>query len=111
VRFSDAQCGFKAARRDSLLSILGEVENQNWFFDTELLYIAQQQGLTLFELPVRWIEDPDSSVRLASTVVEDLSGIRRLRRGWRRSGSGPGSASRSRPGRDRHEPGVGATRG
>lgn len=81
ARFSDAQCGFKAARRDSLLPILDEIENQNWFFDTELLYVAQQEGLTLFELPVHWVEDRDSSVRLAATVVEDLRGIRRLRRG------------------------------
>jgi glycosyltransferase involved in cell wall biosynthesis len=80
ARFSDAQCGFKAARRESLLPILDEIENQNWFFDTELLYVAQQQGLTLFELPVHWVEDRDSSVHLAATVVEDLRGIRRLRR-------------------------------
>jgi glycosyltransferase involved in cell wall biosynthesis len=111
VRFTDAQCGFKAARRESLLPILGEIENQNWFFDTELLYIAQQKGLTLFELPVHWVEDGDSSVHLAATVIEDLLGIRRLRRGWRGSGAGPSSPRRSRRGRDRHEPGVGTTRG
>jgi glycosyltransferase involved in cell wall biosynthesis len=110
VQFSDAQCGFKAARRDSLLLILDDIENQNWFFDTELLYVAQQEGLTLFELPVHWVEDRDSSVHLAATVVEDLRGIRRLRGGWRR-GSKPTPSGKSRRGRDRHEPDVGTTRG
>jgi hypothetical protein len=89
VRFTDAQCGFKAAWRDALLPILAEIENQNWFFDTELLYLAQQEGLTLIELPVHWVEDPDSSVHLAATVVEDLRGIRRLRRARRRRSAGP----------------------
>jgi hypothetical protein len=97
VPFTDAQCGFKAARRDSVTPILGEVENQNWFFDTELLYIAQQEGLTLFELPVHWVEDPDSSVHLAATVVEDLRGIRRLRRARRRRAAEPSARRLAKP--------------
>jgi glycosyltransferase involved in cell wall biosynthesis len=80
VRVSDAQCGFKAARRATVLPLLERVENQTWFFDTELLYLAEQAGLRIFELPVRWIEDRDSSVRITRTVVENLCGIARLRR-------------------------------
>ncbi len=80
VRFSDAQCGFKAARRRELLPVLERVENQNWFFDTELLYLAECDGLRVRELAVRWVEDPDSSVRIVATALEDLRGIRRLRK-------------------------------
>jgi glycosyltransferase involved in cell wall biosynthesis len=83
VRFSDAQCGFKAARRCALLPLLYQVENQTWFFDTELLYLAERDGLTIFELPVHWVEDRDSSVKLVATAVEDLRGIVRLRRARR----------------------------
>jgi glycosyltransferase involved in cell wall biosynthesis len=80
VGFSDAQCGFKAARRRELLPVLERVENQNWFFDTELLYLAECDGLRIHELAVRWVDDPDSSVRLLATALEDLRGIRRLHR-------------------------------
>jgi glycosyltransferase involved in cell wall biosynthesis len=84
VRFTDAQCGFKAARRDALGPLLDSVENQTWFFDTELLYLAERDGLRIFELPVHWVEDRDSSVRIVATALEDLRGIARLRRAARR---------------------------
>jgi len=80
VCFEDAQCGFKAARRTALLPLLGRIENQNWFFDTELLYLAESEGLRIFELPVRWIEDRESSVKIIPTAVENLRAISRLRR-------------------------------
>jgi glycosyltransferase involved in cell wall biosynthesis len=80
VRFSDAQCGFKAARREALVPLLDQIENQAWFFDTELLYLAEREGLRQFELPVRWVEDRDSSVHILATALEDLRGIARLRR-------------------------------
>ncbi len=91
VKFSDAQCGFKAARRLELLPVLERVENQNWFFDTELLYLAECDGLRVRELAVRWVEDPDSSVRIIGTALEDMRGIRRLRKTAPR-----GSGDRSR---------------
>jgi glycosyltransferase involved in cell wall biosynthesis len=81
VSFRDAQCGFKALRTDVARQLLPEVENRNWFFDTELLVLAQARGLRIVELPVAWVEDPDSSVDLAATALEDLRGIWRLRRG------------------------------
>lgn len=77
--FSDAQCGFKAARREVVLPLLELVEDDAWFFDTELLYHAQQNGLTIHEVPVRWVDDPDSRVDIIATAREDLRGIARLR--------------------------------
>ncbi|HEX7610009.1 MAG TPA: glycosyltransferase [Solirubrobacteraceae bacterium] len=78
--FSDAQCGFKAARREVVQSLLAEVEDEQWFFDTELLHLAQRRKLAIHEVPVRWVEDPDSRVDIAATVREDLHGVMRLRR-------------------------------
>ncbi|HJQ84555.1 MAG TPA: dolichyl-phosphate beta-glucosyltransferase [Candidatus Binatia bacterium] len=78
-RFSDAQCGFKAVRRDVALELLPLVENTSWFFDTELLLLAEQHGYRVFEVPVEWIEDLDSRVRIVRTVLEDLRGLVRLR--------------------------------
>lgn len=85
VRFSDAQCGFKAVRRDAIEQLLPIVEDESWFFDTELLYQAERHGMRISEIPVHWREDPDSRVDIPATVVEDLRGIARLRRSRRRS--------------------------
>jgi putative flippase GtrA len=78
ARFSDAQCGFKAVRADVLPGLLADVHDQAWFFDTELLVLAQRRGLRIHEVPVDWVDDPDSSVRLARTAWEDLKGVARL---------------------------------
>ena len=78
--FADAQCGFKAARREVILPLLEQVEDDGWFFDTELLCLAQRARLAISELPVRWVEDPDSRVKIIDTALADLRGIRRLRR-------------------------------
>jgi glycosyltransferase involved in cell wall biosynthesis len=80
VGFSDAQCGFKAARREAAQMLLAEVQDDGWFFDTELLYRAERHGLEIHEVPVRWVDDPDSRVALLATARADLQGIRRLRR-------------------------------
>lgn len=79
VRFSDAQCGFKAVSRRAAQTILPLVENNHWFFDTELLVLAEQAGFRIHDLPVRWREDRDSTVKVLGTVAEDLRGIVRLR--------------------------------
>ena len=80
VGFSDAQCGFKAIRSDVAHRLLPLVEDDNWFFDTELLVQAERHGCRIHEIPVEWVEDPDSRVRIAATAIEDLKGVRRLRR-------------------------------
>ena len=93
-RFSDAQCGFKAIRRDVARALLPEVENQHWFFDTELLLLAEERGLRIYEVPVEWIEDLDSRVHIVATALEDIKGLlrvrtRRLRAWWRTRGLFP----------------------
>ncbi len=77
-RFSDAQCGFKALRRDAAQQLLPLVEDNEWFFDTELLVTAQRLGMRIAEVPVDWVDDPDSRVHIVSTALGDLRGVRRL---------------------------------
>jgi putative flippase GtrA len=78
ARFSDAQCGFKAIRRDQASALLSTVVDQDWFFDTELLVRAQRRGLRIHEVPVDWVDDPDSRVDILTTVRDDLRGVARL---------------------------------
>lgn len=80
VRFSDAQCGFKAIRTDVARQLLPLVEDKEWFFDTELLVLAERVGLRIHEVPVDWVDDPDSRVDIVDTVRKDLLGIWRLGR-------------------------------
>ncbi len=80
TRISDAQCGFKAMRRDLVDELLPLVEDDAWFFDTELLVLAQQGGLRIHEVPVDWVDDPDSRVDLIRTALADLRGIGRMLR-------------------------------
>ncbi|ANP56372.1 glycosyl transferase [Streptomyces griseochromogenes] len=80
VGFSDAQCGFKAVRRDVVERLLPQVRDGEWFFDTELLVLAERAGLRIHEVPVDWVDDPDSRVDILSTALADLRGIARMRR-------------------------------
>jgi glycosyltransferase involved in cell wall biosynthesis len=80
ARFSDAQCGFKAIRRDVASVLLPQVQDQAWFFDTELLVLAERSGLRIYEVPVDWVDDPDSRVDILTTAMEDLRGMWRIRR-------------------------------
>jgi glycosyltransferase involved in cell wall biosynthesis len=77
-RFSDAQCGFKALRRDAAERLLPLVEDNQWFFDTELLVVAERLGLRIGEVPVDWVDDPDSRVHIVSTATDDLRGVWRM---------------------------------
>ncbi len=78
ARFSDAQCGFKAIRAESARALLPAVRDDGWFFDTELLVLAQRRGLRIHEVPVDWVDDPDSRVDVLSTAIGDLRGVGRL---------------------------------
>ena len=77
-RFSDAQCGFKAVRRDIATQLLPQIRDEEWFFDTELLVLAERAGLRIHEVPVDWVEDTDSRVQVIPTALADLRGVARL---------------------------------
>jgi putative flippase GtrA len=83
-RFSDAQCGFKALRRESALQLLPLVKDDEWFFDTELLVTAERLGLRISEVPVDWVDDPDSRVQIVRTALNDLRGVWRISHGHAR---------------------------
>jgi glycosyltransferase involved in cell wall biosynthesis len=78
VGFSDAQCGFKAIRADRARPLLAQTVDNAWFFDTELLVLAERAGLRIHEVPVDWIDDSDSRVDVVPTALADLRGIIRL---------------------------------
>jgi putative flippase GtrA len=107
ARFSDAQCGFKAIRRDQAQTLLPLTRDTGWFFDTELLVLAERAGLRIHEVPVDWIDDLDSRVDIIATAVADLRGMARLGAGFARGsiqvpllrGPGPGSGPDGRPAR------------
>ena len=79
--FPDAQCGFKALTRPAAQAIIPYIENNNWFFDTELLIIAAKRGYRIKSIPVKWDDDPTSTVNITGTAVEDIKGLLRLRFG------------------------------
>ena len=93
VGFSDAQCGFKAVRADVARELLPLVADEEWFLDTELLVLAERAGLRIHEVPVDWVDDPDSRVDVVATAAADLRGIARLARDLR---AGPPAAGRGR---------------
>jgi glycosyltransferase involved in cell wall biosynthesis len=80
VGFHDAQCGFKAIRADVARVLLPLVRDEAWFFDTELLVLAERSGLRIHEVPVDWVDDPDSRVAIVPTATADLRGVWRLLR-------------------------------
>jgi putative flippase GtrA len=82
AKFSDAQCGFKAIRADVAHRLLPHVADTGWFFDTELLVLAERSGLRIHEVPVDWVDDPDSRVDIVATATADLKGVGRLLRGF-----------------------------
>ena len=84
ARFSDAQCGFKAIRRDQARALLPLTQDTGWFFDTELLVLAERAGLRIHEIPVDWIDDLDSRVDVVATALADLRGMVRLGSGFAR---------------------------
>jgi putative flippase GtrA len=110
--FSDAQCGFKAIRADAARELLPLTTDGGWFFDTELLVLAERAGLRIHEVPVDWIDDPDSRVKVASTAMGDIRGIIRLGTGLARGTiSVPELGSPSPPGVQERGPASGGRPG
>ena len=88
--FSDAQCGFKAMTSQAARNIVPTIRDNNWFFDTELLIIAAKRGYRIKSVPVRWVDDPTSTVNIVKTAAEDIKGLLRLRLGGVPQVSPPG---------------------
>ena len=78
TKFSDAQCGFKAIRRDVAKRFLPKIKDNEWFFDTELLIKTERAVVPIHEQPVTWIEDTDSRVKIVKTAIDDLKGLHRV---------------------------------
>ena len=78
-KFHDAQCGFKGLRTITAKKILPLIKDNKWFFDTELLLVAEKSGFEIANIPVQWTDDKDSRVNVVKTIIEDLKGIFRLR--------------------------------
>ncbi|MDO4913568.1 MAG: glycosyltransferase family 2 protein, partial [Bifidobacteriaceae bacterium] len=80
AQFFDAQCGFKAMRKEVADELLPQVQDNEWFFDTELLVLAQVLGKNMYEFPVHWVEAPGTTVNIPDTVRKDLQGVWRMRK-------------------------------
>lgn len=96
-RFRDAQCGFKAIDTRVAGHLLPEVVDDSWFFDTELLLLAEHNGLRVFEVPVDWVDDPDSRVDVSATAADDLRGVARMARTFLTGGGRVDLGTESRP--------------
>jgi hypothetical protein len=94
-RFSDAQCGFKAIKGSVAQELVLQVKDGEWFFDTELLLVAEEQGYHVSEVPLDWIEDLDSRVNIASTAIEDVKGLCGC--GWSACAASPGNGDAVQP--------------
>ncbi len=79
LKITDAQCGFKAVSRRVVDECVPLIQNRMWFFDTEMLILARRRGFKICEVPVRWVEDPDTKVKIVSTATEDIKGLLRMR--------------------------------
>ena len=113
--FSDAQCGFKAIKRSVAQELLPQVEDNEWFFDTELLLLAEERGYRVSAVPVDWVEDLDSRVDIASTAIKDVKGLLRVRaermRRWWNSDRGRRDAAHCGRPSGEDSAGVGASDG
>jgi glycosyltransferase involved in cell wall biosynthesis len=102
--FSDAQCGFKALKRSVAQELLPDIEDGEWFFDTELLLLTEERGYRISEVPVDWVEDLDTRVDITSTALKDVKGLLRVRKQrLRRWLSGHGTCDAARRGRPLRE--------
>ena len=79
THFNDAHCGFKTGRREIIQKLLPYIDDNEWFFDTELLFYAEKLGYKIEEIPVTWIEDPDTKAKIFKDAYDDLRGLYRLK--------------------------------
>lgn len=85
THFTDAQCGFKAVTKRVVEELIPKIKDNDWFFDGELLIVAEKSGYKIYEEPIHWVDNPGSTVRLISTIWGDIMVILRLlrTRPWR----------------------------
>lgn len=76
--FADAQCGFKAITREVAHKLLPHIIDTKWFFDSELLIVAEKAGYRIREIPIVWRDDPASTVKVAKTAWGDIEGLCRI---------------------------------
>jgi glycosyltransferase involved in cell wall biosynthesis len=79
IHFNDAHCGFKTGRREVIQKLLPYIVDNEWFFDTEILFYAEKLGYRIKEIPVVWKEDPDTKAKIFKDAHDDLRGLHRLR--------------------------------
>lgn len=82
TRFSDAQCGFKAVTLEVIEKLIPVIDDNVWFFDSELLIIGEKSGYRIFDVPVKWIEDLDTRVKIVKTAIDDIKGLLRVRKNF-----------------------------
>ena len=79
THFNDAHCGFKTGRREVVQKMLPYIEDNEWFFDTEFLFYGEKLGYKIVEIPVTWVEDPDTKAKIFKDAYDDIRGLYRLR--------------------------------
>jgi glycosyltransferase involved in cell wall biosynthesis len=79
IHFNDAHCGFKTGRREAVQKLLPYIVDNEWFFDTEILFYAEKLGYRIKEVPIFWKEDPDTKAKILKDAYDDLCGLYRLR--------------------------------
>jgi uncharacterized membrane protein YbhN (UPF0104 family) len=77
-KLRDHQCGFKAFKRSSVLKLLRDVKDNHWFWDTEVLVLAQRKGLRVKEIPVKWKQSGETKVKFTKDVLYMFSQILRM---------------------------------
>lgn len=78
--FTDGMCGFKFLKRNILNNLMEYgANNDGWFFSTELLVVADYKNYKLLDLPVIWIDDPNSKVKIIKLAIEYLKAMNALK--------------------------------
>ncbi|MFL2745725.1 MAG: glycosyltransferase [Dehalococcoidia bacterium] len=78
-KIHDFQCGFKIINKHASKTLLPKIKDSGWFFDTELLLLAEKEKFKIKEIPVNWTDDRDSKVNVIKTIIEDIKGLIRMR--------------------------------
>lgn len=84
----DTQCGFKMFSRQAVDTLFTQAELDGWAFDVELIALAMTHGFRVAEVPVRWVNSPDTKVRAISASFQMFSDLLRLRRRFKGMTSG-----------------------